>query len=418
MPREPKLQSGARGVAQLFRLVHRRGLLRLAGRETRQDRRQRARAEGAALRHLDRCRQRLGQIGEQGGHFGAGLEAVLGRELAALAVGDQAAFGDAQQRIVRLVILARGEVRLVGRHQRNATGIGKLDQVRLRDTLSRHAMPLQLDIEPVAEQPLQFLAARQRQRALTAADRRVQRPVRSAAERNEAVGLVRQPGKLDVRLFRLLGAEIGARAEPHQAAIAVLAGGQEHDPRKPLPGHHAAIVLIAEIEAERTADDRLDARARHFLGEFERAEHVVGVGQRQRRLLVFLRQLRQPRDGQRAFEQRIGRMNVQMHEAGCRGSHVVKYSRRPILREAKMRAGMRRSPSLRTAPSPLRTGCWPRARSAVRTRAGSNDAEHLRPHGDHGQEQRDRSQRQSFFSDRANHDVSPLRLERIGNIVH
>ena len=73
-------------------------------------------------------------------------------------------------------------------------------------------------------------------------------------------------------------------------------------------------VGVAEVDRERAADDRLDAGAGEFFGEFERAEHVVGVGERQRRLLVGLGELGQARDGHRAFEQRIGRMHVQMHE--------------------------------------------------------------------------------------------------------
>ena len=95
---------------------------------------------------------------------------------------------------------------------------------------------------------------------------------------------------------------------------------------KSLPDRTGAIVLVAEIDAQRAADDRLDAGARHFLGEFQRPEHVVGVGERQRRLPVLLRKLRQARDRQRAFQQRVGRMNVQVHETGGRGGHVVRHS--------------------------------------------------------------------------------------------
>ena len=94
------------------------------------------------------------------------------------------------------------------------------------------------------------------------------------------------------------------------------------------PAGRPAILLIAEIDAERAADDRLDAGARHLLGEFQRTEHVVGVGQRQRRLAVLFGKLGEARDGQRAFEQRIGGMDVQMHEAGI----VVRHSRQPSLR--------------------------------------------------------------------------------------
>ncbi len=95
-----------------------------------------------------------------------------------------------------------------------------------------------------------------------------------------------------------------------------------------------------------------------FFGEFQRAEHVVGVGQRQRRLAVFFGELRQPRDGQRALEQRIGRMNVQMHEAGV-GRHIDRDSRLAILRGASMRDRGRWSPSSRRASSPRRTESLP-----------------------------------------------------------
>ena len=64
----------------------------------------RARAEGAALGDLDRVGERLRQIGEQRAHFGAALEAVLGVELAAVGFGEQPAFGDADQRVMRLVV--------------------------------------------------------------------------------------------------------------------------------------------------------------------------------------------------------------------------------------------------------------------------------------------------------------------------
>ena len=79
------------------------------------------------------------------------------------------------------------------------------------------------------------------------------------------------------------------RVQPHQAAIAALARRQQHDPRRRRGQRIARIgVLVAEIDRELAADDRLDAVARHLVGEFQRPEHVVGVGQRQRRLAVGL----------------------------------------------------------------------------------------------------------------------------------
>ena len=75
-----------------------------------------------------------------------------------------------------------------------------------------------------------------------------------------------------------------------------------------------ALLGVAEIDGQRAADDRLDAGTAELLGEFERAEHVVGVGERERRLMVGFGELGKPRDGERAFQQRIGRVHVQVHE--------------------------------------------------------------------------------------------------------
>ena len=103
-------------------------------------------------RDLDGRGQRLRQIGEQRRHLGAALEAMLGIELAAVAFRQHAAFGDADQRVMRLVVGAVGEIRLVGRDQRDAFAVSEIDQHRLGHALVRRAVALQFDIEPVAEQ--------------------------------------------------------------------------------------------------------------------------------------------------------------------------------------------------------------------------------------------------------------------------
>jgi hypothetical protein len=63
-----------------------------------------------------------------------------------------AAAGDAHQRVMRLVIVGAGEIRLVGRDQRQAHGIGQIDQRGFATAFALNAMTLQLDIKPVAEQ--------------------------------------------------------------------------------------------------------------------------------------------------------------------------------------------------------------------------------------------------------------------------
>ena len=104
---DPALEPGLGALAQLRRLVDRRALA--ADREPRQDRRLHPRPEGAALRDLDRRGDRLGQVGEQLGHFRAGLEPVLGGELAPVGLDDQPSFGDADQRVMRLVVFPARE---------------------------------------------------------------------------------------------------------------------------------------------------------------------------------------------------------------------------------------------------------------------------------------------------------------------
>ncbi len=204
----------------------------LADREARQDRLGRARPEGAALRDLDRVLERLGQIGEQRRHLGAGLEAVLGRELAALGLGDQLALGDADQRVVRLVVGGGGEERLVGRDQRQAVAVGEIDQRRLGALLGRRAVALQLDIEPVAEQAHQGLEPRAPRdgsgRPAIAASSGPSGPPVSAIR---PVGLAVEPVELEARRLVRRRFEEGARVEPHQAAVALLARGQQHDAR-------------------------------------------------------------------------------------------------------------------------------------------------------------------------------------------
>ena len=277
-----------------------------------------------------------------------------------------------------LIVLAGGEERLVGGDKRDAARIGELDQRRLGQPFRRDPVALQFDVQAVAEQTLQRFAARQRERALAAADREVERPARTAGERNQAVRFGRQPGELDVRLLGRRRFQIGARAQPHQAAVALLARSQKHEARPCLAHRGAAFFLVAEIDAERTADDRLDAGARHLLGELERSEHVVGVGQRQCGLTVLLGEVRQAGDGQRPFQQRIGGVHVQVHKArfGC-GGHAHRYSRVAIPKGSSMRERRRRCPcraSFRRSP---RTGSLlrrPTDTTASRRGAGSGAA--------------------------------------------
>ncbi len=317
---DPVLEPGAGAPHQFGRFVDRLA----AEREPRQDRFAHARAEGAALRDLDGRCERFGQVGKERRHLGAGLEMMLRGELPTLVVGEEPAFGDADQGIMGLVVLAPGEERLVRGNQRNAVPIGELDEQRFGMSLGLGAVALQLDVEAVPEQLEQRLQPGGGKLALARGDGAVERTGRAAGERKQALRLAPQRGKLEMRARAGRRAEICPRDEPHQAQIALFARGQQHDPRQLGRPHRGATwprVQIAEIHRQRAADDRLNPRGSHFVGEFQRSEHVVAVGERERRLAIGLGKLRELADRHRAFEQRIGRVHMQVHEAGA--GHVA-----------------------------------------------------------------------------------------------
>src|SRR6202035_5036663 len=94
----------------------------------------------------------LRKVGEERQHFRARLEAMLGRELAAISIADQRAAGNAKQRVMRFMIGARGEEGLVRRHQWQTGAVGEIEELRLDATLALEAVALQLDIEAPVEE--------------------------------------------------------------------------------------------------------------------------------------------------------------------------------------------------------------------------------------------------------------------------
>ena len=67
------------------------------------------------------------------------LKSMLRRQAAAVVVGDEPPFGDGEQRVVRLVILRRGEERLVRGDDGQAVAIGERQQLALDQPLARRS---------------------------------------------------------------------------------------------------------------------------------------------------------------------------------------------------------------------------------------------------------------------------------------
>ena len=323
-----RLRSSA--VSSLSDLL-RRGA-RAGGDEARQDRLAALRAEGAALGDLDRVGQRLGQVGEQRRHLLGGLEVMLARQPAPVVLDDVAALGDAQQRVVRLVVVGRGEVDLVGGDDRQAARVGEIEQRRLGVVLVLQAVPLDLDVQPVAEDLLQLLETLERCFLLALAQRQIDRAVGSAGQRDQALAVRFEALDLDMRRLVLGRIEEGAGGELHQVLVAALVGAPAAPPHRPAAsaaGWRRRVAgplpcaAVAEIDLQGAADDRLDAGAGQLVGELQRAEQVVGVGQAEGREAVADGELGQPRNGQRAFQQRIGGVHLEVHEGQPGGGAAV-----------------------------------------------------------------------------------------------
>ena len=87
---------------------------------------------------------------------------------------------------------------------------------------------------------------------------------------------------------------------------------------RPRSGAGALIGGLRKSNRQRASDDRLNAFCGERLREFERAEKIVPVGDGERGLAIGSGKFCQRLDRQRAFQQRIGGMDVKMDEFGLR----------------------------------------------------------------------------------------------------
>src|SRR5262249_52388436 len=156
--------------------------------------------------------------------------------------------------------------------------------------LGLSAMALELDIEAIAKELLQRLAACGREATLPGHDRRVQGSARAAGEGDHPVGAPVKPSELDVRGIMSRRLKESSGTEPHETLVAGFGACQQHNSR-PLDVETArarSVLLIGEIDRKRAAHDRLDTVDRQLFGKLKRTEHIVGIGKRQRRLPVLL----------------------------------------------------------------------------------------------------------------------------------
>ncbi len=152
---------------------------------------------------------------------------MLGRHAAAVVLHDVAPFGDAQQRVVRLVVVRRGEVGLVRGDDRQPERVGELEELRLHVVLGLEAVALDLNVEPVAERRLEPFQARLGQIVLALAQGPVDGAVGAARQHDEAVGMRLERRRRRVRRLHVGGLQVRAAHELHQVGVARLAHGEQ-----------------------------------------------------------------------------------------------------------------------------------------------------------------------------------------------
>ncbi len=289
--------------------------------EARQDRLARTRPERAALGDLDRVLNRLRQIGEQRRHFALRLEVMIGREATPVVFGDVAPFRDAQKRVVRVENIAVREVGFVCGDEGRAIVVGPAQELGLDRALSRQAVPLDLDIKALAEDRRERGQALTGERRISGGERFVRRAVGAARKRDQPLGAFLKLRQRHMRrAFRRVVEECPAR-KPHQVRVSRRVLRQQYDRAvvgRARPRTRRLIGGVRESDRQRASDDRLHPFSRERFRKFERAEEVVAVGDGERGLTIGGGPFRQPLDRQRAFQQRIGGMEVKMDKGRLR----------------------------------------------------------------------------------------------------
>ncbi len=218
---------------------------------------------------------------------------------------------------MRLVVGAGGEIGLVGRDQRQAEAVCEVDQRRLDNHLGFEPVALQFDIEPIAESrwPTARCAPR-RGRPCDGSSGRSIAPLGPPVSAIRPSAPIRASNGMCAS-SPSFGSSQREETSRISVSVAGLGLGEEHDRRAgdaELGEARGGGGRIAEIDRDLRADDRLHADLGELFRKLQRAEQVVGVGDRQRRHGVGLGELCERLDRERALAQREGAVEVKVHE--------------------------------------------------------------------------------------------------------
>ncbi|SPU60670.1 Uncharacterised protein [Brucella melitensis] len=161
-----------------FRLNGSFRIVGLAGKPW-QDRLTRLRVPTTTPGNFDRILKCFRQVGKKLRHFRAAFQTMIRCQAAAIIVGENLAFRNGEQRIMRLEILRFQEKSLVGRDQRQIHLVSQFHRTGFHSAVIPR-LALQFDIETIAEGFLQESQARARAVGTIRREGPPDRPQRSA----------------------------------------------------------------------------------------------------------------------------------------------------------------------------------------------------------------------------------------------
>ena len=236
--------------------------------------------EVAAAGNLHRVGKGRRHIGKQRLHLRCGLEILVARELAhTLLVAQNFAFGNADARLVGLVVISLRKLHRVRRHHGQLHARGQLHGSRHMGLVISPASALQLNVEAVRKQPGKLQRCFVRTRAVALHQRLAHRPGLRARERNQPLAQFCQPRQFDdrQRLDNVL--RVGPRQQLRQVQVALHVLHQHDDAR-------TDGVFADAFQRNFGPQQRLDPLATSFFVELDGAKQVVQVSDGQGRLAV------------------------------------------------------------------------------------------------------------------------------------
>ena len=229
---------------------------------------------------------------------------------------------DAREVELALAVLAAAEVGVVGRDERQAEILRGAREDAVQHPLLDEPVVLQLDVEaPRIEAGCEALEPGARL-ALAL----LEHPLRDHAA--QAAGEPDQPGpaprdhvERDAGGERAGGLDVAHRDDVDEVPVALLRGGEQDEvvDRVLAVPLRLAFGDASPGDVHLAAEDRLHALLLARLVELDRAEHVAVVGEGHGAHAERLRAADEVLELQRAVQQRVLRVDVQVDELGCHG---------------------------------------------------------------------------------------------------